>query len=65
MLFQSLAFPSLSLQITNNNLFDRLEKLYEEGRKKDPEVFKDDIRLSPAKARTVVSYLGSIPPPFF
>jgi type I restriction enzyme M protein len=41
-------------------LFDRLKKLYEEGRKKDPEVFKDDIRLSPAKARTVVTYLESI-----
>ena len=40
-------------------LFARLKNLYEEGRKKDPEVFKDDIRLSPAKARTVVSYLES------
>lgn len=37
-----------------------MKKLYEEGRKKDPEVFKDDIRLSPAKARTVVSYLEGI-----
>jgi type I restriction enzyme M protein len=45
---------------TNQNLLDRLKKLYEEGRKKDPEVFKDDIRLSAAKARTVVSYLESI-----
>lgn len=41
-------------------LLERLKKLYEEGRKKDPEVFKDDIRLSAAKARTVVSYLESI-----
>jgi type I restriction enzyme M protein len=40
-------------------LFARLKNLYEEGRKKDPEVFKDDIRLNPAKARTVVSYLES------
>lgn len=40
-------------------LLERLKKLYEEGRKKDPEVFKDDIRLSAAKARTVVSYLES------
>ena len=31
-----------------------------EGRKKDPEVFKDDIRLSPAKLRTVVDYLESV-----
>lgn len=45
---------------TEKNLLDRLRKLYEEGRKKDPEVFKDDIRLSPAKARTVVSYLEGI-----
>jgi type I restriction-modification system DNA methylase subunit len=41
-------------------LFERLKKLYEEGRKKDPEVFKDNIRLSPAKARTVVSYLEGV-----
>ena len=45
---------------TNQNLLDRLKKLYEEGRKKDPEVFKDDIRLNASKARTVVSYLESI-----
>ena len=37
-----------------------MKKLYEEGRKKDPEVFKDDIRLSPAKARVVVTYLEGI-----
>lgn len=47
-------------EATNQNLLDRLKKLYEEGRKKDPEVFRDDIRLSAAKARTVVSYLESI-----
>lgn len=45
---------------TNQMLLFRLKKLYEEGRKKDPEVFKDDIRLSAAKARTVVSYLESV-----
>lgn len=45
---------------TEQKLLDRLKKLYEEGRKKDPEVFKDDIRLSSAKARTVVSYLESV-----
>jgi type I restriction enzyme M protein len=45
---------------TEQELLERLRKLYEEGRKKDPEVFKDDIRLSAAKARTVVSYLESI-----
>jgi type I restriction enzyme M protein len=47
-------------EATNLKLHERLEKLYDEGRKKDPEVFKDDIRLSPAKARTVVSYLEGI-----
>jgi len=41
-------------EATNANLLKRLKSLYEEGRKKDPEVFKDDIRLNAAKARTVV-----------
>ena len=45
---------------TERDLLERLKKLYEEGRKKDPEVFKDDIRLSASKARTVVSYLEGI-----
>lgn len=45
---------------TERELLERLKKLYEEGRKKDPEVFKDDIRLSAAKARVVVSYLEGI-----
>lgn len=47
-------------EATNRNLYARLKNLYEEGRKKDPEVFRDDIRLSPAKARTVVSYLEGV-----
>lgn len=45
---------------TEEKLLERLKQLYEEGRKKDPEVFKDGIRLSPSKARTVVSYLESV-----
>lgn len=45
---------------TTLNLLIRIRALYAEGRKKDPEVFKDEIRLSPAKTRTVVSYLESI-----
>jgi type I restriction enzyme M protein len=45
---------------TERSLLERLKGLYEEGRKRDPEVFKDDIRLTPGKARTVVSYLESI-----
>jgi type I restriction-modification system DNA methylase subunit len=47
-------------QRTNESLFTRVRELYEEGRKKDPEVFKDSIRLSAAKVRTVVSYLESV-----
>lgn len=53
-------FSEDSKERTERDLLDRLKKLYEEGRKKDPEVFKDDIRLNPAKARTVVSYLEGI-----
>ncbi|WP_397408725.1 N-6 DNA methylase [Polaromonas sp.] len=45
---------------TEKELLERLRKLYDEGRKKDPEVFKDDIRLSAVKARTVVSYLEGV-----
>ena len=45
---------------TNAALLKRLKDLYAEGRKQAPEVFKDDIRLSPAKVRTVVSYLEDV-----
>ncbi len=45
---------------TNDALLKRLKRLYEEGRKQAPEVFKDDIRLSAAKVRTVVSYLEDV-----
>ena len=45
---------------TKQELQKRINSLYAEGRKKDPEVFKDNIRLSPEKLRTVVSYLESI-----
>ena len=45
---------------TNEALLKRLQRLYEEGRKQAPEVFKDGIRLSAAKVRTVVSYLEDI-----
>lgn len=45
---------------TNRTLLERIKKLYEEGRKKDPEVFRDDIRLSAVKCRTVVSYLENV-----
>jgi len=45
---------------TNKELQKRIKALYAEGRKKDPEVFKDDIRLTPEKLRTVVGYIESI-----
>jgi len=47
-------------QQANKELSQRIKALYDEGRKKDPEVFKDDIRLSPEKLRTVVGYLEGI-----
>lgn len=40
-------------------LKNRIHKLYLEGRKKDPEVFKEDIRLSNAELQTVVGYLAA------
>ena len=46
--------------IENDNLYKRVMALYEEGRKKDREVFRDNIRLTPEKIRTVVSYLESV-----
>lgn len=50
---------------TNKRLLNRLLALYEEGRqigerKNDPEIFKDNIKLNAAKARTVVSYLEGV-----
>jgi type I restriction enzyme M protein len=38
----------------------RVKALYEHGRKKDPEVFKDDIKLDKHKIFTVVQYLQDI-----
>lgn len=46
--------------IENDNLYNRVKELYEEGRKRDAEVFRDNIRLTPEKIRTVVSYLESV-----
>lgn len=45
---------------TNQALQERVYTLYEEGRKKDPEVFKDNIRLSAERIRTIVEYLQDI-----
>jgi type I restriction enzyme M protein len=47
-------------QKENESLYKRVYDLYEEGRKRDAEVFRDNIRLSPEKIRTVVGYLESI-----
>lgn len=46
--------------IENENLCNRIKALYEEGRKRDEEVFRDNIRLPPEKIRTVVSYLENV-----
>ena len=46
--------------IENDNLYKRVIALYEEGRKKDREVFRDNIRLTPEKIRTVVGYLEGV-----
>lgn len=43
-----------------NELYKRINALYDEGKKKDPEVFKENVRLSPEKIRTVVTYLEEI-----
>jgi len=39
-------------------LKQRIQNLYHNGRSKDPEVFKEDIRLSNAELQTVVGYLA-------
>lgn len=49
-----------TIEETNADLLDRLKALYAEGRKRDPEVFKDDIRLRANKARAVVGYLQDV-----
>ena len=48
------------LRRENKELSDRIKALYEEGRKKDAEVFKADISLEPEKLRTVVEYLQKL-----
>ena len=44
----------------STDLFKRVNALYAEGKKKDPEVFKDNIRLSHQKVKTVVTYLEAV-----
>ncbi|CAA6814154.1 MAG: Type I restriction-modification system, DNA-methyltransferase subunit M (EC / Type I restriction-modification system, specificity subunit S (EC [uncultured Sulfurovum sp.] len=43
-----------------NELYKRILALYAEGKSKDPEVFKDGIRLNASKVKTVVGYLESV-----
>ena len=52
--------PAKRQRLENDNLMQRVKALYEEGRKKDSEVFRDDIRLTAEKIRTVVGYLEKI-----
>jgi type I restriction enzyme M protein len=42
------------------DLLKRVKALYEEGRKKDPEVFKDDITLTAQETLTIVKYFQRI-----
>lgn len=41
-------------------LLKRIKAIYEEGRFKDPEVFKEHIRLSANELKTIVSYLSPL-----
>ena len=43
-----------------DELYKRVLALYEEGKDKDTEVFKDGIRLNASKVKTVVGYLESV-----
>ena len=52
--------PEIALKKTNEALFKRINILYEEGRKQDPEVFRDNIRLTIERVRTIVEYLQDI-----
>lgn len=42
------------------DLLKRINALYEEGRKKDPEVFKNDITLTANETQTIVKYFQRI-----
>ena len=62
--FQIISYPEDQDEKQNTKAKIELEKrvrqLYEQGRKKDPEVFKDDIKLDKHKIYTVVQYLQDI-----
>lgn len=62
--FQIISYPEDNDDKQNIKAKTELEKrvrhLYEQGRRKDPEVFKDDIKLDKHKIYTVVQYLQDI-----
>ena len=62
--FQIISYPEDQDDKQNTKAKTELEKrvrqLYEQGRKADPEVFKDDIKLDKHKIYTVVKYLQDI-----
>ena len=62
--FQIISYPEDREDKQNTKaktkLEERIRHLYEQGRKKDPEVFKDDIKLDKHKIYTVVQYLQDI-----
>lgn len=58
--FQVIAKKGDSTEMVNQQLASRIHALYEEGRTKEPEVFKDNIRLNPARIRTIVEYLQDV-----
>lgn len=45
---------------TPEDLLARIKAIYEKGRKKDPEVFKEPIKLSASELKTIVGYLAPI-----
>ncbi len=49
-----------SVRKTNEALAKRIRNIYKAGRTFDKEVFKDDIRLSDQRIRTIVGYLQEI-----
>lgn len=62
--FQIISYPEDKDDKQNlkakTELEKRIRELYEYGRKKDPEVFKDNIKLDKHKIYTVVQYLQDI-----
>lgn len=42
------------------DLLDRVNEIYNEGKDKDPEVFKEPIRLSALELKTIVGYLAEL-----